>query len=151
VNDSSDDFFEMAEAQGLDHLRLHRRDGLIDSMNVARVTVIAISLQSLDGNRDRSVAKKRSLKIRGRYESRRECFLAGNRLSRDSSWGAPNPSRFPQQTGIPQTSGWAANLSRIFSANCEWPIHCIRKSGLRIHAERGFASAVRFELSTLIR
>jgi hypothetical protein len=43
VNDSSDDFFEMAEAQGLEHLRLHRRDGLIDSMNVARVTVIAIS------------------------------------------------------------------------------------------------------------
>ena len=61
----------------------------------------------------------------------------------DSIVGAANQSRFPHQTGIPQNSEWAANLSRILSANCEWPIHCIRNSGLRIRAERGFASAVK--------
>jgi hypothetical protein len=73
---------------------------------------------TLDGDRDRSVAtKKRSIKILGRYESRRECFLAGNSLSRDSSWEATNQSIFPHHTGIPQNSEWAANLSRVPSRN----------------------------------
>src|SRR6266851_2530350 len=35
-NDSSGDFFEMAEAQGLDHLRLERRDVLVGLVGTKR-------------------------------------------------------------------------------------------------------------------
>jgi hypothetical protein len=35
-NDLRDDFIEMTEAQGFDHLRLHRRDVLVDLVGAKR-------------------------------------------------------------------------------------------------------------------